>query len=81
LVVVLALSTFLGSPSVSLAASRAAKAQSPIETLLSWLGETVVSFWEKEGGSADPYGQNGKEGRPSLKRTLRPAPDRSFGNC
>jgi hypothetical protein len=60
-IVVLALSAFLGAPATSLAGprsvARSPRPQAATPTLISWLRHTVVSLWEKEGCSADPYGR------------------------
>ena len=60
LVVVLALSALLGSPTTSLAGSRSAAARHPqpqaaAQAPLSRLWNALLSIWRKEGGSADPY--------------------------
>jgi hypothetical protein len=63
LIVVLALSAFLGSPATSLAGSRSNSAprhsrhQTAAQTPLSWLRSTMVRIWEKTGCKIDPYGQ------------------------
>ncbi|MFL6262171.1 MAG: hypothetical protein ACJ76Y_20950 [Thermoanaerobaculia bacterium] len=62
LIVVLALSALLGSPAVSLAASRStaarhSRAQAAAQAPLSWLWNALVSVWEKEGCRIDPNGQ------------------------
>jgi len=62
LIVVLALSAFLGSPATSLAgprssAARHARAQATAQSPLSWLRNAIVRIWEKTGCKIDPYGQ------------------------
>jgi len=61
LIVVIALSAFLGAPATSLAGPRAAARFSEDRTvsasLLSRLWNSVVNAWEKAGCSADPYSQ------------------------
>jgi hypothetical protein len=61
LVVVLALSAFLGSPATSWAGSRSAARHSRVpvaaQTPLSWLRNAIVRIWEKNGCSVEPYGQ------------------------
>jgi hypothetical protein len=63
LVVVLALSAFLGSPATSLAGSRPYSAvrhprsQAAARGPLSRLWDAVVRIWEKNGCGAEPYGQ------------------------
>ena len=63
LIVVLALSAFLGSPATSLAgprshsATRHSRAQAAAQTPLSWLRNAIVRIWEKNGCNIEPYGQ------------------------
>jgi hypothetical protein len=61
LIVVLALSVFLGAPATSLAgphsAARFSEDRTANVSLLSRLWSAVVRTWEKEGCSADPYGR------------------------
>jgi hypothetical protein len=64
LIVVLALSAFLGSPAASLAGSRHAMAtarrarvQAVPQSLLSRVWNSLVSVWEKEGCRIDPNGR------------------------
>jgi hypothetical protein len=58
LVVVLALSAFLGSPATSMArAARHSRAHTAARAPLSWLWNALVSVWEKEGCHIDPYGR------------------------
>jgi hypothetical protein len=64
LIVVLALSAFLGSPATSLAgprssaaAARHARAQAAPQGLLSRAWNSLVRIWEKEGCRIDPNGQ------------------------
>jgi hypothetical protein len=61
LIVVLALCAFLGVPATSLAGPHASARFSEDRTvgtsLLSRLWNALVSAWEKEGCSIDPYGQ------------------------
>jgi hypothetical protein len=57
LVVVLALSAFLGSPATSMArAARHSRAHTAARAPLSWLWSTVASILEKAGCSGDPFG-------------------------
>ena len=62
LIVVLALCAFLGAPATSLAGPRSVAARFSEDRtvnvpLLSRLWNAVVSVWEKEGCSIDPYGR------------------------
>jgi hypothetical protein len=64
LIVVLALSAFLGSPATSLAgprssaaAARHARAQTAPQDLLSRVWNSLVRAWEKNGCELDPYGR------------------------
>jgi hypothetical protein len=61
LIAVLALSALLGSPATSLAgprpAARHSRTRAAAQAPLSWLWNALVSVWEKEGCSADPYGR------------------------
>jgi hypothetical protein len=61
LIVVIALCAFLGAPATSLAGPRSAARFSEDRTanmpLLARLLNAVVSAWEKEGCSIDPYGR------------------------
>ena len=62
LVVVLALSALLGSPATSWAGSRShaaarhPRAQTAVRSPLSWLWNTLLRGWEKEGCRIDPNG-------------------------
>jgi len=61
LILVLALCAFLGVPATSLArpyaAARFSEDRTVSASLLSRLWNAVVSVWEKEGCSIDPYGR------------------------
>lgn len=63
LVLVLALSAFLGSPAVSLAGARPTARHSrtrpvtTIQTQVSRLWNALVGVWEKNGCGLEPYGQ------------------------
>jgi hypothetical protein len=63
LIVVLALSAFLGSPAISLAGprhteatARHAQAQAAAQSPLSRLRTAVIRIWEKTGCAIEPYG-------------------------
>jgi hypothetical protein len=79
LVVVLVLSALLGSPATSLAAPRSAARHSRPHTAarapLSWLWNALVSGWEKEGCSADPYGRCITVSQPSTDEGCRKDPN------
>lgn len=62
LIVVLALSAFLGSPATSLAgprssAARHARTQAAPQGLLSRVWNSLVRTWEKNGCELNPYGR------------------------
>jgi hypothetical protein len=82
LIVVLALCAFLGAPATSLAGPRSSARFSEDRTvsasLLSRLWNAVVSAWEKEGCTIDPYGRCAPKSQTTTDNGCTIDP---FGRC